>query len=104
MVIECTSRFQILQKGDNIVSEHFCDAGNTFQAQTDITPATDPNLDVRLGKASQSDAPIIINRRIGQKSKLKQNQPRLMSNIKGVKTLRPRDIEMRLWVVTVQVQ
>ena len=54
--IECTNRFQIFQRGDNVVSEQSCDAENTFHAQTDIIPATGPNLDLRHVKASQRDA------------------------------------------------
>ena len=77
-VIECTNRFQILQTGNEVVSEPLCDTKkisdhyvieNTLHAHSDISPVTDPNLDLRSAKASQSDASITINPRIGQKGK-----------------------------------
>ena len=67
-VIECTNRFHILQKDDDVISEHSCDVENTFHAHTNITPAAGRNLDTTFVKASQGDVSI-INPRIGQKSK-----------------------------------
>ena len=81
-VIECTNRFHILQKGD-VVSEYSCDAENTFHAQTDIIPGTGPNLDLKLRKASQSDAFIIINPRIGEKGKLKKKSAQVIVKHQG---------------------
>ena len=82
-VIACTNRIQILLKGDDVVSEHSCEAENTFHAQTDIIPGTGPNLDLALDKVSQSDTSIIISPRVGQSGKMKTKYAQVIVKPQG---------------------